>query len=173
MFRLRQKIRPRNIGRLRELESCARHRAVSMVRMNFQIRPEHSSNCHSERSRGIPWQYFAATIRDPSTSLRSPRMTAHVQQKTRIEISIRVFQILPRRCRSGGSPVPFSNGWMTVAPASDFQSRPVIFRGRPSLLVLSNSGSGITPRNLEHRRVNVRSRNQNDFGTTEEPLVES
>ena len=83
------------------------------------------------------------------------------------------FQILPRRCRSGGSPVPFSNGWMTVAPASDFQSRPVIFCGRPSLLVLSNSGSGITPRNLEHRRVNVRSRNQNHFGTAKEPLVES
>jgi hypothetical protein len=71
------------------------------------------------------------------------------------------------------NPFPFSNGWMTVAAASDFQSRPVIFCGRHSLLVLSNSGSGITPRNLEHRRVNVRSRNQNYFGTAEEPLVES
>ena len=83
------------------------------------------------------------------------------------------FEILPRRCRSGGSPVPFSNGWMTVAAASDFQSRPAMFCGRPSLLVSSNSGSGITPRNLEHRRVNVRSRTENHFGTAEEPLVES
>ena len=82
-------------------------------------------------------------------------MTIVLSKKTRIEISIRVFQILPRRCRSGGSPVPFSNGWMTVAAASDFQSRPVMFCGRPSLLVSSNSGSGITPRNLEHRRVNI------------------
>ena len=70
-------------------------------------------------------------------------------------------------------PFPFSNGWMTVVAASDFQSRPVIFCGRHSLLVSSNSGSGITPRNLEHRRVNVRSRNQNHFGIAEEPLVES
>ena len=30
-----------------------------------------------------------------------------------------------------------------------------MFCGRPSLLVSSNSGSGITPRNLEHRRVNI------------------
>jgi hypothetical protein len=70
-------------------------------------------------------------------------------------------------------PVPFSNGWMTVVAASDFQSRLAILCGRPSLLVLSNSGSGISPRNLEHRRVNVRSRNQNHFGTAEEPSVES
>src|SRR5262249_33593554 len=49
---------------------------------------------------------------------------------------------------------------MTVAAASDFQSRLAILCGRPSLLVLSNSGSGILPRNLEHRRVNVRSRIQ-------------
>src|SRR5204863_3193716 len=62
-------------------------------------------------------------------------------------------------------PFPFSNGWMTVIATSDFQSRPVIFCGRHSLLVSSNSGSGITPRNLEHRRVNIRSRNQNHFGT--------
>src|SRR6266404_7606624 len=33
-----------------------------------------------------------------------------------------------------------------------------MFCGRPSLLACINSGSGISPRNLEHRRVNVRSR---------------
>jgi len=93
------------------------------------------------------------------------RMTAHVK-KPESRIRSGFFEILPRRCRSGGSPVPFSNGWMTVVAASDFQSRPVIFCGRHSLLV-SNSGSGITPRNLEHRRVNVRSRNQSHFGTAE------
>ena len=44
---------------------------------------------------------------------------------------------------------------MTVATASDFQPRPAMFCGRPSLLASINSGSGISPRNLEHRRVNV------------------
>jgi hypothetical protein len=50
-------------------------------------------------------------IRDSSTSLGMTfvleRVKGSLQQKTRIENSIRVFEILPRRCRSGGSPVPF------------------------------------------------------------------
>ena len=50
-----------------------------------------------------------------------------LETKTRIENFDPGFQMFPRRCRSGGSPVPISNGWMTVAPASDFQSRHVIF----------------------------------------------
>jgi DNA ligase-1 len=46
---------------------------------------------------------------DPSTSLRSAQDDGSCRTKTRIEISIRVFEILPRRCRSGGSPVPFQS----------------------------------------------------------------
>src|SRR5205814_6343892 len=76
----------------------------------------------------------------------------------RIENSIWVLKCYPADAVQADYPFPFSNGWMTVVAASDFQSRPVIFCGRHSLLVSSNSGSGITPRNLEHRRVNVRSR---------------
>lgn len=59
----------------------------------------------------------------------------HRRQKSRIEISIRLFKVLPRRCRLGGSPVPFGNGRTTVARASDFQLRRAIFpMPRPSLL---------------------------------------
>src|SRR4029078_12273784 len=29
--------------------------------------------CHSERSRGIPWRYLSAILRDPSTALRGAR----------------------------------------------------------------------------------------------------
>ena len=125
-----------------------------MVRMNFQIR--WSVNrivipSEVEESRG-------STLRQQHGILRlryAPlRMTAHIK-KPGSKFRSGFFEILPRQCRSGGSPVPFSNGWMTVAAASDFQSRPAILCGRPSLLVSSNSGSGITPRNLEHRRVNI------------------
>jgi hypothetical protein len=31
------------------------------------------------------------------------------------------FKLLPRRCRSGDSPVPFRKGWMTVAAEFGFQ----------------------------------------------------
>jgi hypothetical protein len=71
-------------------------------------------------------------------------------------VSIRAFlEYYPADAVQADHPFPFSNGWMTVATASDFQSRPAMFCGRLSLLVFVNSGSGITPRNLEHRRVNV------------------
>src|SRR5438067_11699708 len=47
---------------------------------------------------------------------------------------------------------------MTVAVASDFQLRPVMFSGRPSLLKLVNYRFGNPTCNLEHRRVNLESR---------------
>jgi hypothetical protein len=67
--------------------------------------------------------------------------------------AIRLFKKLPRRCRLGGSPVPFGNGRMTVARASDFQLRRAMFpKTRPSLL-----GSEVSVRDshlyLEQRRV--------------------
>jgi hypothetical protein len=46
-------------------------------------------------------------LRPLRCSFASLRMTKVLSKKTRIESSIRVFEILPRRCRSGGSPVPF------------------------------------------------------------------
>ena len=94
MFRLRQKIRPRNVGRLRELEVCARHRAVSMVRMNFQIRRDINRiviPSEVEESRGSTlWQRYGIL------RLRCARtMTAHVQQKTRIELFDPGFKSYP------------------------------------------------------------------------------
>ena len=68
------------------------------------------------------------------------------------------FKCYPADAVQADHPFPFSHGWMTVTTASDFQSRPAMFCGRLSLLACINSGSGISPRNLEHRRVNVRSR---------------
>ena len=32
-----------------------------------------------------------------------------------------LYEILPRWCRSGDSPVPFRKGWMTVAAEFGFQ----------------------------------------------------
>src|SRR5881392_2625801 len=63
--------------------------------------------------------------------------------------------MLPRRCRSGGSPFPFRNGWMTVAAASDFQSRPAMFSERLSLLRFVNYRFGNLTCNLEHHRVKI------------------
>jgi hypothetical protein len=61
----------------------------------------------------------------PSASLArhgtSPFLFVTLQQKTRIGLSIRVFKLLPRWCRSGDSPVPFRKGWMTVAAEFGFQ----------------------------------------------------
>src|SRR5262245_11046445 len=104
---------------------------------------------------------FNAATKTDQRFFASLKMTRVVNKKTRIEVLIRVLKCYPADAVQADHPFPFSNGWMTVAAASDFQSRPVILCGRPSLLVLSNSGSGITPHNLEHRRVN------------HEPLVES
>jgi hypothetical protein len=136
-----------------------------MVRMNFQIRwcvNRIVIPIEVKESRSITlWQ-----LREILAFRSAPlRMTAHVHLKPRIEIRSGVLKCYPADAVQADHPFPFSNGWMTVAPASDFQSRHVIFCGRPSLQVLSNSGSGITPRNLEHRRVNVRSRNQNLSGS--------
>ncbi len=47
---------------------------------------------------------------------------------------------------------------MTVAAASDFQLRPVMFSVRPSPLKLVNYRFGNLTHNLEHRRVNYESR---------------
>jgi hypothetical protein len=105
--------------------------------------------------------FIPALWRKRSGILRFAQNDKLLSKKTRIETSIRVLKCYPADAVQADHPFPFSNGWMTVAAASDFQSRPAILCGRPSLLVLSNSGSGITPRNLEHRRVN------------HEPLVES
>src|SRR2546425_9441463 len=74
-------------------------------------------------------------------------------EKAESSFSIRLFKKLPRRCRLGGSPVPFGNGRMTVARASDFQLRRAMFpKTRPSLL-----GSEVSVREshlyLEQRRV--------------------
>jgi len=52
-------------------------------------------------------------------------------------------------------PFPFGNGRTTVAGASDFQLRPVMFSEvRPSLLQLQYRFGDHTW-NLEHRRVNL------------------
>src|SRR6476659_10938473 len=82
------------------------------------------------------------------------------------------FESYPADAVQADHPFPFSNGRMTVVAASDFQLRPVMFCGRHSLLVSSNSGSGITPRNLEHRRVNVSiPKIRTNSGPIEEPFV--
>jgi len=60
----------------------------------------------------------------------------------------------PANAVQADHPFPFSNGRMTVAAASDFQLRPVMFSGRPSLLKLVNYRFGNPTGNLEHRRVN-------------------
>ncbi len=87
-----------------------------------------------EASRGVPrsapdWR-FARDDRDG-------------KRKSRIEISIRAFKLLPRRCRLGGSPVPFGNGRTTVARASDFQLRHAMFprRDQASLLMKYRFGN--------------------------------
>ena len=85
-------------------------------------------------------------------------MTGSSKQKPGSKIRSGFLKSYPADAVQVDHPFPFSNGRMTVVAASDFQLRPVMFCGRHSLLVSSNSGSGITPRNLEHRRVNVRSR---------------
>src|SRR5207249_4070972 len=71
--------------------------------------------------------------RDPSVRAGlafSLGMTEMGKRKSRIEFLDSAFKLLPRRCRLGGSPVPFGNGRTTVAGASDFQLRHVIFSKR-------------------------------------------
>jgi hypothetical protein len=103
---------------------------------------------------------------EPSKSFLS---SSRFNKKTRIEFSTRVFKLLPRRCRSGDSPVPFRKGWMTVAAEFGFQSRPVILRTNQASMFhqLSVRGRHL---NREHRRVNVYI--PNAFGI-QKPLVES
>jgi hypothetical protein len=61
-----------------------------MVRMNFQIRW---------------WPETENLSSDPEHC----EIGCVTHEKTRIEFSIRVYEILPRRCRLGGSPVPFQS----------------------------------------------------------------
>jgi len=65
-----------------------------------------------------------------------PRWRCYRWQNKKPESSVpdSGFKVLPRWCRWGGYPVPLRNGRMTVAAASDFQLRRVIFSVRPSLL---------------------------------------
>jgi hypothetical protein len=65
-------------------------------------------------------------------SFASLRMTKVLSKKTRIEVSIRVLKYYPADAVQADHPFPFSNGWMTVAAASDFQSRPVILCDNPA-----------------------------------------
>jgi hypothetical protein len=107
-----------------------------MVRMNFQIRWLREMHCHSKRSRGIPEINRTMISRDPSTPpapagfAQDDRACRH--KKTRIEVSIRVLKYYPADAVQADHPFPFSNGWMTVAAASDFQSRPVILCDNPA-----------------------------------------
>jgi hypothetical protein len=67
-------------------------------------------------------------------------------------------------------PFPFGKRRMTVAGASDFQSRPVILsKVRPSLLWLKYRFGDHTW-NLEHRRVKVSPR---ELSGAKKPSVES
>ena len=77
------------------------------------------------------------------TVVTSLGMTEMESEKPESEISIRVFKLLPRRCRLGGSPVPFGNGRTTVARASDFQLRHAMFprRDQASLLMKYRFGN--------------------------------
>jgi len=71
--------------------------------------------------------------RNLSTSLRFAQddcETSH--EKTRIELAIRVLKCYPADAVQADHPFPFSNGWMTVAAVSDFQSRPVILCDNPA-----------------------------------------
>src|SRR4029077_4917452 len=67
----------------------------------------------------------------------------HEHEKPESKRSTRVFKLLPRRCRLGGSPVPFGNGRTTVARASDFQLRHAMFprRDQASLLMKYRFGN--------------------------------
>jgi hypothetical protein len=56
-----------------------------------------------------------------------------------------LFKYYPAYAVWADLPFPFGNGRMTVAAASDFQLRHVIFSVRPSLLGISTIGSGIPP----------------------------
>jgi hypothetical protein len=97
-------------------------------------------------------------IRDSSTSLGMTCLWSASTKKPGSKIRSGFLKSYPADAVQADHPFPFSHGWMTVTTASDFQSRPAMFCGRLSLLACINSGSGISPRNLEHRRVNVRSR---------------
>jgi hypothetical protein len=101
----------------------------------------------------VPSRQAAETGRPPACAAADHLLLPRTDNSTR------VLKCYPADAVQADHPFPFSNGWMTVAAASDFQSRPAILCDNLASY-LSNSGSGITPRNLEHRRVNVRSRNQ-------------
>ena len=99
-------IRPRNIDRLRGLGVCARHCALSISSADFQIAIENavcspqSKLVRRTKDRRL---LISGEMKNPDRDF-DPR-----------------FKSLPRWCRSGDSPVPFSKGWMTVAAESGFQ----------------------------------------------------
>src|SRR5262249_60617507 len=84
--------------------------AVSRLRPNFQLcqRDTPTPHCLVMLSEAKHlWLFIPALQQKGCEILRLAQNDKSRWQKTRIEVSIRVFEILPRRCRSGGSPVPF------------------------------------------------------------------
>src|SRR5690242_15760149 len=108
--------RPRKFGHLQgraERALCGEDCRWSRSKFNCV---EEARNALCERCRCYGWTFKRAT-KKPNRRFDS------------------AFKVLPRRCRLGGYPVPFGNGRMTVARASDFQLRRAIFpKTRPSLL---------------------------------------
>ncbi len=90
-------------------------------------------------------RYLEGSSRDPSVraGLAFSLGMAEEKKKPNRIFSIRLFKKLPRRCRLGGSPVPFGNGRTTVARASDFQLRHAMFpkRDQASLLMKYRFGN--------------------------------
>jgi hypothetical protein len=75
---------------------------------------------------------LASRASSAALQLRFAQNDKSPHEKTRIEVSIRVLKSYPADAVQADHPFPFSNGWMTVAAASDFQSRPVILCDNPA-----------------------------------------